>query len=71
MWVDAAAIHAVGGRWPRHCRLKSCTHRRDAGVYLAVNQIITLMLAMGFETWCGGEVDRGLQYLCQMVEPSC
>lgn len=49
LWViDTAAIHAVGGRWPRHCRYKTCAHRRDADIYLTLNQIITLMLCMGY-----------------------
>lgn len=49
LWViDTAAILAVGGRWPRHCYRRSCPHRRDAAVYLALNQVITLLLCMGY-----------------------
>lgn len=49
LWViDTAAIQAVGGRWPRHCHRRSCSHRRDAAVYLAVNQILTLLVCMGW-----------------------
>lgn len=107
LWViDAAAIHAVGGRWPRHCHRRSCPHRRDAQAYLSVSQIIALLLCMGqavgagwgpedtcdvrlangqhlrfhvrsgdlhtsgtsipFSHWCGGDIDRGVSYVCRV-----
>jgi len=138
LWViDAVAVHAVGGRWPRHCHRRSCPHRRDAATYLTINQIVTLLVCMGhaqevtltgatgaetrdstgrmvhaaggipgagfpgrcfavrlapgngrcavsvdgstgqlvtaagelipFDTWCGGDVDQGLRFLCLMA----
>lgn len=140
LWViDTGAILAVGGRWPDRCKIGTCRHRHDAGLYLTVNQIITLLLCMGylqdailgtwvecspwgvhptdpphplrslgfvdrptftyeffelnprwgapiwihrttgelvtgagtrvgFKEWCGGDVDRGLHYVCRLVE---
>lgn len=46
--IDEGAMFAVGNSWPSRCRAKGCLHHHDAGVYLPVFQILTLLVVMGW-----------------------
>ena len=49
LWaIDKAATAAIGSRWLDKCPAHDCWHYKDADIYLVINQIITMLLAMGY-----------------------